>query len=200
MLLSNVNNSRWRAFIPLKSIMKLHYLIIALLSFGIMSCMPEETPDDAPVTVDFVDPEQYIGLWYEIASYPQFFEFGCNCVTATYGIREDGLLSVYNQCTLFVPNGPANNIFGTASIVPETGNAQLKVSFTGDPENRGADYWIIGLADDYSWAMVSDPFRNTFWILSRTPEIEQELYVELLDMAEDKGFQKSRIRLMNQGC
>lgn len=175
------------------------FLLLAPAMALIASCIPGGDPNDPPATVPFVDVERYAGTWYEIASYPQIFEFGCNCVTATYGIRPDGKLSVLNECQLFVPGGPMNVIEGSASIVPNTGNAQLKVSFFGDGE-FGADYWIIGLADDYSWAMVSDPLRNTFWILSRTPQMEQDLYLELVQMAVDNGYNRQRIARMNQGC
>jgi len=178
--------------------MKKLFYILPLL-FAVMSCIPSGDPDNPPQSVPFVDVERYSGVWYEIASYPQIFEFGCNCVTATYGIRPDGNLSVFNQCQLFVQGGPSNDIEGFATIVPNTGNAQLKVNFFGDGE-FGADYWIIGLAEDYSWAMVSDPSRNTFWILSRTPDMDQDLYLELIQMAVDNGFNRQRIARMNQGC
>lgn len=184
--------------------MKTRYLsalpVLALILF-MTSCLPDTPPDNAPQTVEYVDVERYAGTWYEIASYPQIFEFGCNCVTATYGLLDNGNISVFNQCTRFFPGGPENNIQGEASVVPESGNAKLNVTFFGEPPAEGiGNYWIIGLADDYSWAMVSDPYRNTFWILSRTPTISDELYEDLLSRAEEQGYLRNRIQLMNQGC
>ena len=32
------------------------------------------------------------------------------------------------------------------------------------------DYWVIDLADDYSWAVVGEPKRRYLWVLSRTSE------------------------------
>ena len=34
------------------------------------------------------------------------------------------------------------------------------------------DYWILDLADDYSYAAVGDPDRTYLWILARSPAID----------------------------
>ena len=55
-------------------------------------------------------------------------------------------------------------------------SAKLKVRFA--PASLSClpfvwgDYWIIGLADDYSWAVVGSPDRDYLWILARTPTLE----------------------------
>jgi hypothetical protein len=35
-----------------------------------------------------VDLDRYLGLWYEIASFPAWFQRGCTAVTAEYSRRE----------------------------------------------------------------------------------------------------------------
>jgi lipocalin len=185
----------------MKSLTRLILPFVAVV-FTAVSCIPEPLPDDVPQTVDSVDLARYAGTWYEIASYPQIFELGCNCVTATYGALPNGNISVLNKCTLFFPGGPETNILGEAAPVTGSGNAKLNVGFFGgSPNNEGpGNYWIIGLDDDYQWALVSDPFRSTFWILSRSPQISDGLYDELMAMAEEQGIIRNRVRIMNQGC
>ncbi|MCR9205141.1 MAG: lipocalin family protein, partial [Halobacteriovoraceae bacterium] len=56
------------------------------------------------------------------------------------------------------------------------------------------DYNILKLGPDYEYALVGDKARSTFWILSRTKEMPDALYQELLDIAEDRGFKKELIR------
>ena len=109
-------------------------------------------------TVDFVDPARYAGVWYEIASIPQFFSQNCTCTTATYGVLASDLISVYNTCRLGSASGTLNEIAGVAYVSPATGNSILNVQFV--PAFR-APYWIIALADDYSYAMVGDPYRGS---------------------------------------
>ena len=194
------NIERLALYLETEIMKKLLYFIVSI--FTLASCLPTEEPANAPETVESVDFERYSGLWYEIASYPQIFEIGCNCVTATYGALPNGNVSVVNTCTRFFPGGPQTDIAGQATIVPNSGNAKLNVAFFGGtpPDDAIGNYWVIGLADDYSWALISDPFRNTFWILSRTAQMEDQLYNELLDLAVEKGFKRTKIKKMNQGC
>jgi apolipoprotein D and lipocalin family protein len=50
------------------------------------------------------------------------------------------------------------------------------------------DYWIIKLDDDYSYSVVGTPSRKFLWILSRTKQIDNEIYLQLTEFAESKGF------------
>ena len=149
--------------------------------------------DAKPVltTVSSVDLNRYLGTWYELASYPQFFERGCSNVKATYALK-DGYVEVYNQS---LKNGKPNNIKGKAFVVPNTGNAKLKVQFFWPFKGN---YWIIDLATDYSWAIVSDPKLKTLWILSRTKTMDAKLYNSLLEKLVIKGFDKNKIIKMVQ--
>lgn len=150
-------------------------------------------------TVDTVVISRYAGLWYEIATIPQVFQAGCNCTTAEYAATSNpNEISVTNKCNLFSSNGFVNNIEGSATIVSGSGNAKLLVSFFGF---GGADYWIIDLDEDYQWAVVGSPDKQTFWILSRTRTIDQSLYQILLQKWGVRGYDISKVKLTNQnGC
>jgi len=142
-------------------------------------------------TVPAVDLNRYLGTWYELASYPQFFERGCTHVKATYTLKDD-YVEVYNES---LKDGKPNNIKGKAFVVPNTGNSKLKVQFFWPFKGN---YWIIDLASDYSWAIVSDPKLKTLWILSRTKTMDAELYNSLLEKLVLKGFDKNKIIKMVQ--
>ena len=142
-------------------------------------------------TVPHVDLQRYAGTWYELASYPQFFERGCTNVKATY-TPKNGYIEVYNQS---IKKGKENDIKGKAFVAPDSGNARLKVQFFWPFKG---DYWIIDLADDYSWALVSNPKRTTLWILSRTPNMDETLYNSLIAKLVEKGFEKEKIVKMVQ--
>lgn len=158
-----------------------------------LATLPPELP-----TVPFVDPARYIGTWYEIASIPQGFSRGCQCTTAVYGIIAADTLSVNNQCNLNSPTGPVNAITGRALVTPGTGNAKLEVEFF--PIFRSS-YWIIGLADDYSWALVGDPYRGSLFVLSRTRMMDSALYNNITTLATNLGFNAAAVTLTPQsGC
>lgn len=61
------------------------------------------------------DVKKYIGLWYEIKKYPNFFSRGAKCITATYDIKKDGNVSVFNQQ---IVNGTTQDkILGYARLI-----------------------------------------------------------------------------------
>jgi apolipoprotein D and lipocalin family protein len=149
-------------------------------------------------TVDTVIISRYAGLWYEIGSIPQIFQIGCNCTTAEYAGISETQISVINACNLFSPSGFENRIEGTATIVPNSGNAKLLVSFFG---GGGADYWIIDLEPDYNWAVVGSGDKQSFWILSRTRTFDDALYDSLLAKWGARGYDVSRVvRSRQDGC
>lgn len=159
---------------------------------------PTDTTEAFSETVDTVIISQYAGLWYEIGSIPQIFQTGCNCTTAEYAAISETEISVTNACNLFSTNGFENRIEGTATIVPNSGNAKLLVSFFG---GGGSDYWIIDLEEDYQWAVVGSGDKQSFWILSRTPDFDENLYNELLAKWGDRGYDVSRVeRTTQEGC
>lgn len=140
-------------------------------------------------TVDHVDLNRYMGRWYEISSYPQWFEKGMSNVSALYTMK-DGYVQVVNSG---VKEGKSKEAVGVAKVVEGSGNAKLRVSFF---RPFYGDYWIIDLADDYSWVMVSNPKRSALWILSRTKTMDQTLYDSLLKKLSTSGFDISKLVMM----
>src|SRR6056297_2005 len=104
-------------------------------------------------TVDFVDLEKYAGRWYDIAHLPARFMKNCEYITAEYSLTNKKYIRVKNRCKKS-DTGKWSSIKGKAFIVENSGNAKLKVQFFWP--FRG-DYWIIELADDYSYAVVGVP-------------------------------------------
>lgn len=145
-------------------------------------------------TVENVDLQRYAGKWYEIARYPNTFERGCVGVTADYGLRDDGRVSVLNTCLEGALDGPARTIEGSARTV-DPSNAKLKVRFFWFFEG---DYWVIDLDEDYTLAVVGEPSRNFLWILSRTPQISEELYQATLAKLEPLGYDPERVERVLQ--
>lgn len=142
-------------------------------------------------TVDSVDLDRYLGTWYEIASYPAWFQKSCTAVKAEYARRDDGLISVVNSCLKHTLAGKLKQANGKAKIVDPESNAKLKVSFFGP---FWGPYWIIDLDTDYGWAVVGVPSRKYLWILSRTPEMDGNTYAGILERLVDQGYDPSRLK------
>lgn len=169
-----------------------NYRLNSLLLLSTMILLSSSCRSQKPETVKFVDLEKYAGLWYEYASFPARFQKGCTNTTAEYKLSPEGYVIVINKCTR---ENDRTGIEGKAFVVPESGNAKLKVQFFWP--FRG-DYWVLELADDYSWAAVGSPKRNYLWILSRTPLMEAELYNEIISRVAAKGFDISKLQKTSQ--
>jgi apolipoprotein D and lipocalin family protein len=148
-------------------------------------------------TVTSVDLQKYMGTWYEIAAFPQKFQKGCHCTAANYEMTDKGYVRVVNTCRKDAADGKAKTASGKAFVVEGTGNAKLKVQFFWP--FRG-DYWIIDLAEDYSYAVVGAPNRDYLWILARTPRMEETLYQEIVARCAAKAFDVSRLARTDQSC
>jgi lipocalin/uncharacterized protein YbjT (DUF2867 family) len=159
---------------------------------------PAQTP---PVrVVPFVDLDRYAGDWFEVARFPNRFQRQCvGDVRATYARRPDGRVDVVNRCRTAEGETEAR---GVARIVDERTFAKLKVRFAPAwlswlPMVWG-DYWIIGLAPDYSWAVVGDPGRDYLWILARAPHLDDASTAVAQAAARDNGFDVRRLVPMSQ--
>jgi apolipoprotein D and lipocalin family protein len=149
-------------------------------------------------TTTEIDLERYLGKWYEIATLPQFFSLGTKCVTADYSLNADGSIKVFNRQVNNI-SGQAGSITGKATVEPNSGNAKLKVSFFG-AEPSESNYWIVEIADDYSYSVVSDPTKTTFWILSRTPQMDEAKVTEILNRWKAYGINTALVRRTVQDC
>lgn len=157
----------------------------------------QDRAGDAPPVqvVDSVDLDRYMGLWYELARLPNEYQEECvSDVRATYVLGEEGEVDVLNQCRTAEGLQDAR---GVARVVDEATRAKLEVRFAPGAVSFlpwvWGDYWIIGLADDYSWATVGSPDRETLWILSRTPELGEAEYAAAVRAAERNGFDVDRL-------
>jgi apolipoprotein D and lipocalin family protein len=126
-----------------------------------------------------LDVPPYMGTWYQVAWFPNRFQKQCvSDTSATYRQQPDGRIEVLNRCRK--ADGSFDEALGQARPVGTlTGTrlapAQLQVSFLPGwlrwlPVGWGR-YWVIQLADDGRYAVISEPTREYLWVLARRPEL-----------------------------
>ena len=170
---------------------------IAVFSFSVHGQVTE-----FPVkTIAALDVPRYMGTWYEIAKYPNWFQKKCASNTkAVYSARADGTLKVLNSC--MTTGGDISEAEGTARQIGAKDSPKLEVRFAPAwlsfiPLVWG-DYWVIDLDAQYQVAVVSDPRREYLWILSRTPQIDQKTYEDVLQRIQNQRFDTSKLELTPQ--
>lgn len=140
--------------------------------------------------VPYVDLNRYTGTWYEIARYPHKFQAGCTGSKATYAMRNDGKLSVLNECYEESGRSKLRSAKGKAWVVDTMTNAKLKVSFFWP---FSGDYWIIDLGKDYEYAVIGHPGRKYLWILSRTKDMDKVVYEGILNRLRKQHYDTSKL-------
>jgi apolipoprotein D and lipocalin family protein len=145
-------------------------------------------------TADKVDLKRYAGKWYEIASVPELFQSGCACTTAEYRFNPEGYVEVTNSC---LKDGREKRVEGKAYPMEGSNNSQLEVQFFWPMKGK---YYIMALDEDYQYALVGHPNRRHLWILSRYPEMDEDVYLDYLQIARKEGFEINKLELTEQYC
>ena len=172
---------------------KVIFALITMIMFGLLSCRNHKYLP----TVEVVDLNRYAGTWYEIARLPNSFEKGLECVTAQYEIRDDGKISVTNQGRPIEDRNKVKSAEGIAWVPDADYPGRLKVRFFWP---FAGNYYIIHLDENYSYSLVGDPSRKYLWILSKTKELDNNIYIKMIETAKDHGFETEKIIKVKQDC
>jgi apolipoprotein D and lipocalin family protein len=167
------------------------YLLVAFLLL-LAGCTG--TPEGVKPVSDF-ELDRYLGKWYEVARLDHRFERGLSNVTAEYSLRDDGGVKVVNRGYNSAKKEWQEAV-GKAYLTAEPTTGSLKVSFFG-PFYGG--YNIIALdTKNYRYSLVSGPSRSYLWVLSRTPQMEPGLLQQLVEIADDLGFDTGSLIYVDQ--
>jgi len=173
--------------------MKTTFFLAFYLLFFVASCQTQKSEKMNTSTVKELDLPRYLGTWYEIARFDHKFERGLQGVTATYSMRDDGKIKVLNQGYENTLDGKLSVAEGKAKLTDEPG--KLKVSFFWI---FYADYLVMELDENYQWALIGSSSDKYLWILSRTPQLEENVKNLILHKAEKRGYDISKLIWVEQ--
>lgn len=139
-----------------------------------------------------LDLEKYLGVWYEIAKLAAKGQMGLDNVTATYSLKNNKKIKVYNKG---YKKAKKRSITGSAWVRDESCSGGLFVRFFWPFKSQ---YNVIKLADDYSHAVVMGDSKDSLWILSRSPQMEDKDYKEIINFLKDKGFKTEELLITTQ--
>ncbi|MFB2578161.1 MULTISPECIES: lipocalin family protein [unclassified Acinetobacter] len=156
----------------------------------------QNTSTNPPQTVTQVDIAKYQGDWYEIARLPMYFQRNCASDSkANYRLNADNTVTVRNQC--ITKKGKLQVAEGLATSQNPPQNSKLKVTFLPKglrwlPFGKG-DYWILKLDENYQTVLIGGESREYLWVLSRTPNLDEQTYQDYVNTAKQQGYDVSKL-------
>lgn len=165
--------------------------LAACLFPGFLFAQDKRTFDNTPIP-DF-NLSKYLGTWYEIARFDHSFERGMENVIARYELKDDGKVRVTNTGW---KKGRLKSAEGKArqpDILSDP--AHLEVSFF---LFFYSDYNVLMIDENYQVALVGSSSPDYLWILSRSPVLKDQVVDLVLEEADSRGYDVSRLIWVDQ--
>ncbi len=152
-------------------------LVIALIALIAVSAGIANKP------VTKIDLNRFAGKWYSLYSIPTIFDKGSRETTTTYTWNNDGYYNVLT-CAKKCDDNEIHTY--TSKLFPEKDCCgELKAQFLWPFK---VDYWVIDIADDYSWVVVGHPDHKFLFIMSRKPVMDRALHDQIVEKCKAMGY------------
>lgn len=146
-----------------------------------------------------VDLDRFMGDWYVIASIPidLFFasEVDAHNGVESYELREDGRIQTTYTFRKGGFDGEVKQFNPVAWVHNTETNSEWRMQFLWPFRSA---YLIAYLDDDYQETIIGVPNRNNVWVMSRTPEVSEERFGELLEILTELGYDTSLLHRVPQ--
>ena len=166
-------------------------IIVMSLSLALFSCAKHPPMP----TVDRVELERFMGDWYVIANIPTFIEEDAHNAVETYRMGEDGVIETTFRFRDGGFDGPIKTYRPKGFIKDSETNALWGMQFIWPIK---ADYRIVYIDGDYQNTVIARQARDYVWLMSRSPEIDDELYMRLSGLIQRLGYDVSKLQKVPQ--
>ena len=163
-------------------------MMFIVLAAAVAGCVSGPKVDNTPVAA--LDLNRYLGEWHEIARFDHSFERGIEQTKAVYTLNEDDTIKVVNSG---IKDGKLQTAIGKGKRTETP--ALLRVSFFGP---FYADYRVMKIDTDYTYALVGSGGADYLWILSRTRVLPDAAKNELLADAKRRGYDTDKLIWVKQ--
>jgi len=162
----------------------------------ILGCLLFFTTYGLPDVINELNVESYLGHWYQVYGSPTntIFQGYGTCITADYGLLENGYIDVLNS--QLNKNSELETINGYAYYKNYSEPGKLTVHLNGVPVD--SPYWIVKLGENisnqYQYSIITTPSGISLWVLTRDIDIFNQFYAEeVKDFLEEYKFKYTTI-------
>lgn len=178
-----------------------HRLLALALPLLLMGCASTGQPPLQAIDRQ-VDLERFMGDWYVISSIPihvpllpMFSERDAHNGVESYRLNERGIIETTYTFRRGSFDGPVRTFRPRARVYNQETNAEWRMQFLWPFESA---FLIIWLDEDYQRTIIGVPDRSYVWVMSRTPEIPEAEYREMVSFLAGAGYDTSALRVVPQ--
>lgn len=161
----------------------------------VLSVIFVNSQDLAP-TISSINVDNYLGHWLQVYQAPTnvIFQGYGTCITADYGLLDNGYISVLNS--QLDENKELEQISGYGYYKNISEPGKLTVHLDGVPVD--SPYWIVKLGEvkdnQYQYTIITNPSGISLWVLTRDVDEFKKLYdKEVVDFLEQYNFKYEHV-------
>jgi len=176
---------------------RMRTFLVLLLAVAVLAMLASRAQAREPELVSkaTVDLDRYMGRWWVIGNIPYFAERGKIASADVYALLPDGKIDnvfVYRKAF----DKPEKRMNALATVVPGSNNTRWKIAFFGGLLK--ADYLILEVAPDYSWALIGQPSGKLAWVFSREQRMDDAQFDALREKFAAYGYRPGDIKRVPQ--
>ena len=161
--------------------MKTIFFLTLVMSF-VVGCATTLPP---PPTVPKVDLPRFMGDWYVVGGILTFLEKGAHHAIESYRLDDQGRIQTTFTFRKDSFDGPLKKYTPVGFVYNHETFAEWRMQFIWPFK---APFLIIYLDPDYQATAISTHDRKYLWIMSRTPQMPEKYYNEIIALAREQGF------------
>lgn len=153
-----------------------------------------------PETITELKTDYYLGHWFQTYTSPTnyIFQGYGTCITADYGLLDNGYISVLNK--QLDKNNQSEQINGYAYYKNISEPGKLSVHLDGVPVD--GPYWIIKLGEiqnnQYQYSVITSPSGVSLWVLVRNISDFFKFYdTEVINFLDEYNFKYTEVYQSN---
>jgi apolipoprotein D and lipocalin family protein len=160
-----------------------------IAAFGLAAC--SSVPIEPLPRAESVDLPKFMGQWYVIAQIAPSSVSDSYNGEELYALTEDDEIDTLYSYRKGSFDGKLKTSNTTGFVVEGTANAEWEMQIVWPIK---LEYVVSYVDAGYQNTIIARSKRDYVWLMSRTPEIEDEDYADLVVRIENLGYDVSKLR------
>jgi apolipoprotein D and lipocalin family protein len=169
-------------------------MLLATLPLALLLTACQSMPEAPMETVEQLDLERFMGDWFVIANIPTFIERDAHNAVESYELKPERQVATTFRFRDGGFDGP-EKVYRPTGFVRSENNAVWGMQFLWPIK---AEYLVLYIDEDYERTVIGRSKRDYIWLMARKPDLSEEEYEQMLQVATRAGYDPSKIQKVPQ--